>query len=60
MATFKIMVRERNTTQGKIYSIECQGIELALCRDKDIATFIMESIANRGREKVNAALKNKK
>ena len=54
------MVRERNTTQGKIYSIECQEIELALCRDKDIATFIMESIANRGREKVNAALKNKK
>ena len=60
MATSKIMVRERNTTQGKIYSIECQGIELALCRDKDIATFIMESIANRGREKINAALKNKK
>lgn len=54
------MVRERNTTQGKIYSIYCKGIELALCRDKDIATFIMESIANRGREKVNAALKNKK
>jgi hypothetical protein len=60
MTTFKIMVRERNTTQGKIYSIYCKGIELALCRDKDIATFIMESIANRGREKVNAALKNKK
>tara|TARA_R100001086_G_scaffold126933_1_gene65653 strand:+ start:751 stop:927 length:177 start_codon:yes stop_codon:yes gene_type:complete len=56
----KIMVRERNTTQGKIYSIECKGIELSTCRDKDIATFIMESIANRGPEKVDAALKNKK
>ncbi len=54
------MVRERNTTQGKIYSIECKGIELSTCRDKDIATFIMESIANRGPEKVDAALKNKK
>tara|TARA_R100001224_G_C3976475_1_gene134354 strand:- start:94 stop:270 length:177 start_codon:yes stop_codon:yes gene_type:complete len=56
----KITIREKNDDEGKIYSISCKEIELALCRDKSIAKFIMDSIANQGKEKVDAALKNKK
>jgi hypothetical protein len=56
----KITVTEKRGIKGDFYIIEYGDVELARCKDLNHAVFIMDCIANRGREEVNAAIKNKK